>query len=301
MCQGGPAGARVSDVNIFLTGGTGYIGSAIVEALRSGGHSVSSLARSPEAAAKLAANGVEPVSGDLKDAAVLRSAAARADGVIHAAMDWSAGTATIDEAAVRAILDGLAGSGKPFLYTSGVWVLGDTKGHVAGEIWKPRPPALVAWRPAVEQLVLTSPERKVRGIVIRPAMVYGRGGGFLSGFVREAKATGTVHIVGEGRNHWSFVPVEGLAKLYLLAVECPLGGELFLAADGPAYTVRTVAEATGAQVESIPLDAARQQMGLMADALVMDQRVMTTKAGRILGWDPRYPSVIEEVKRMMAS
>ncbi|MBL8231054.1 MAG: NAD-dependent epimerase/dehydratase family protein [Bryobacterales bacterium] len=288
-------------MNIFLTGATGYVGSVIAEELRKAGHTVSGLARSQDAAAKLKASGVEPISGDLTAPAALRTAAARADGVIHAAMSWGADTAQVDEAAVRTILDALAGSGKPFLYTSGVWVLGDTKGHVAGEIWKPRPPAIVAWRPAVEQLVMGGGERKVRGIVIRPAMVYGRGGGFTAGFVKEARQTGVVHIVGDGNNHMSFVPVEGLAKLYVLAVESPLGGELFLAADGPAFTVRSVAEATGARVETIPLDVARTQMGPLADALIMDQRVMTTKAGRLLGWDPRYPNVLEEVKRMMAS
>jgi nucleoside-diphosphate-sugar epimerase len=288
-------------MNIFLTGATGYIGSAVAEQLRAAGHAVSGLARSQDAAAKLTANGVQPILGDLADPDAVRSAAARADGVIHAAMAWGPETAQLDEAAVRAIVDALAGSNRPFLYTSGIWVLGDTKGHVAGEIWKPRPPAIVAWRPAVEQLVLAGPERKVRGIVIRPAMVYGRGGGVIAGFVKEAKTTGVVRIVGDGNNHWSFVPVEGLAKLYVLAIESPLGGELFLAADGPAFTVRSVAEATGAKVETVPLDVARQQMGPMADALVMDQRVMTTKAGRLLGWDPRYPNVLEEVKRMMAS
>lgn len=286
-------------MNIFVTGATGYVGSKIAEALRGAGHHVVALARSDEAAAKLNSAGVESRTGDLNDAELVRATAAAADGVIHAAMSWGPDTATLDEAVVRAILDGLAGSNKPFVYTSGAWVLGDTKGRVVGEIARPRPPALVAWRLAVEQLVTDSRDRKVRGIVIRPAMAYGRGGGAAADFVKQAKQHEVVRIVGSGENHWSWVHVEGLARLYVLAIESPLGGELFLAADGPAYPVRTVAEATGAKVESIPLELAREQMGLMADVLVMDQRVMTTKAGRLLGWDPRYPNVIAEVKRMM--
>ncbi|MCS7026064.1 MAG: SDR family oxidoreductase [Bryobacteraceae bacterium] len=287
-------------MKIFLTGATGYIGQVVAEQLQQSGHQVYGLARSPASAAKLHAMGVEVVAGDLRDLPVLQAAARQADAVIHTAICWGAEVAQFDEQAVRAMLEAMARSNKPFLYTSGVWVLGDTKGHVAGEMWKPRPPAIVAWRLAVERLVLTAGERGVRGMVIRPAMVYGRGGGFVAGLVQQAKQKGCVEIAGTGENHMSFVPVEGLAKLYVLAVESPLSGELFLAADGPAFTVRSLAEATGARVETVPLELARQKFGPVADALVMDQRVMSTKAGRLLGWNPRYPSVLEEVKRMMA-
>jgi nucleoside-diphosphate-sugar epimerase len=287
-------------MRIFLTGATGYIGSVVAEYLNKAGHSVMGLARSPEADRKLRAAGVEPVIGKLEDPISLTNAARQADGVIHTAVAWGSEMGPLDEGAVRAIITGLRGSNKPFLYTSGVWVIGPTKGHVAGEMAPLRPPKIVAWRPAVEKMVLASVDDRVKGIVIRPASVYGRGGGPVSTFIHQARELGMVRIVGDGENHWSFVHVDALANLYVLAVTQKPSGEMFLAADGPSFTVRTVADTVSAmyevKVELQPVEEARKTLGLKADAMVMDQRIMSTKAGRLLGWAPRWPSVLEEIR-----
>ncbi|MBI3209843.1 MAG: NAD-dependent epimerase/dehydratase family protein [Candidatus Solibacter usitatus] len=287
-------------MKVFLTGATGYIGTAIAAHLIRAGHSVSGLARSHDAEHKLLAAGVEPIRGDLNDAALAGIAAGHADAVIHTAKSWNAGTAALDENAVRSMMTSLRRSKKPFVYTSGTWVIGDTRGRVAGEMAVLRPPEVVAWLPAMEKLVLNAAENGVDGIVIRPAMVYGRGGGFIAGLVKQAKTDRLIRIVGTGENHSSFVHVDALADLYLRAVEQAPRGELFLAADGPAFTTRTVAETVAAmhdaRVELIPLEEARRSMGPIADALVMDQRIMSTKAGRLLGWGIKTPSVLEEIR-----
>ncbi|MFN7936197.1 MAG: NAD-dependent epimerase/dehydratase family protein [Bryobacteraceae bacterium] len=279
-------------MKVFLTGATGYIGSVVAEYLLKTGHTVAGFARSEASAGKLTAAGVEPAS-ELESAK-------DADAVIHLAANWGPQMPQVDEQMVRTLLGALKGSGKPFVYTSGTWVMGPTRGHVAGEMAPLRPPPVLAWRPPIEKLVLGSVDDKVRACVIRPASVYGRGGGRVGQFVQQARELGVVRIVGAGSNHWSFVHVDALAELYVLAIQQQPSGEMFLAADGPAFTVRTVADTVATmyetRVEVLSLDAARASMGPIVDAFIMDQKIMSTKAGRMLGWAPRWPTVLDEIR-----
>ena len=265
---------------LLLTGASGYIGSVVTEKLRAAGHRVLALARSDASARKLEHLGAEPVRGDLRDRAPIERAARRADASIHLAMESSADAPALDRNAVDAILAGA--SGKPFVYTSGIWVLGNTGGRVADETAPLNPAAIVEWRPAHEQLALGG-----GGIVIRPAMVYGRGGGFVGGFAASPK------VVGTGENRWPFVHVDDLADLYVLALHAR-PGSLYFAASGPSIPVAEVARhaARGAQVEFIPVEEARETMGPMADALTMDQMVSARKAMEELGWAPKEKSVL---------
>lgn len=287
-------------MHILVTGATGYIGKVVSEHLLKAGHQVSGLARSEQAAQALRDAGVNPVAGELAKPDSIAEAASQADGVIHAAMAWGPETAALDAGAVKAICTALSGSGKPFVYTSGVWVIGDTKGRVAAELAPLRPPKIVEWRPGVERMVLAAAENKVNANVVRPAMVFGRGGGFVGGMVKQAKEAKIIRVIGTGENHWTYVHVDALADLYVKLVEQQPKGEVFLASDGPAYTVRIVADTVATMFESavklVPLDEARQQMGPLADALVLDQKIMTTKAGRMLGWGPKWPSVLDDIR-----
>ncbi|MBK9165839.1 MAG: NAD-dependent epimerase/dehydratase family protein [Bryobacterales bacterium] len=291
-------------MDIFLTGATGYIGSAVAEALVRAGHSVVAAARSDEQARELGAKGYRTARADLRDPASLATAATAADGVIHTAFAWAPDSGAVDHAAVAAMVGALDGSGKPFLYTSGVWVMGDTGGRVAGEMVRLVPAAIVAWRPEVERIVLDAVEKQVRGIVIRPAMVHGRGGGMVSNWVRQGRDTGVVHVVGNGANYWTFIHVEDLADLYVLALEKSGPGELYLAADGPAIPVGQIALAAAraaghdVKVEFQTVEQARERFGLLADALVLDSRVGSTKAGRLLGWTPSRPGILEDLARV---
>ncbi len=280
--------------NVFLTGATGYIGGAIADALRAGGYAVIGLARSDQAARSLTAKGITPVAGDLNTPANLAKAASESDGVIHAG---TTNDGRIDQAAVEAMLHTLRGSNKPFVYTSGIWVLGDTGGKVADESWPVNPAALVAWRPAMEQSVIAATGTGVRTVVIRPGIVYGRGGGIPAEFVRSGKEPGVVRYVGNGENRWPVVHADDLADLYLRAFAEARAGELFHAADGSAFRVREIAEAAGGKAESWPLEDARKTLGAYADALVLDQMVSSEKAKRTLGWQPKAISIVEELRR----
>jgi nucleoside-diphosphate-sugar epimerase len=283
-------------MRVFVTGATGYVGTSVVEALRAAGHAVVGLARSGDSAARLEAAGCTALRGTLADVDALARGAREADAVIHLAATGGADQAAVDEAAVRALLVALSGSGKPFLYTSGIWVLGPTGDGVADEDAPANAAAIVAWRPAVERAVVDAAARGVRSVVIRPAVVYGRGGGTPGGLVAGGHRKGVVRYVGDGRQRWPFVHVDDLADLYVRALDAPAG--TVLNAAGPSLPVREVAEAaaraTGARAEAWPLDDARARLGPYADALALDQQVSSERA-RALGWRPSRPSVLEEL------
>jgi nucleoside-diphosphate-sugar epimerase len=283
-------------MRVFVTGATGYVGSAIADALRAAGHKVAGLARSEDAARRLEAAGHTAVRGSLADGAVLADAARRADATIHAAATGASDQAEVDAAAVRALLDALAGSGKSFLYTSGVWVLGSTGDAIADDDAPVNAAALVAWRPAVERMTIDAAARGIRGVVIRPGVVHGRGGGTPGGFVAQGRKKGVVRYVGDGTQRWPMVHVDDLAGLYLLALDAPAG--TVLNAAGPSIPAREVAgaaaAAAGATAEAWPLDEARARLGAYADAVALDQQVSADGA-RALGWQPSRPSVIDEL------
>jgi nucleoside-diphosphate-sugar epimerase len=164
------------------------------------------------------------------------------------------------------------------------------------------PTPLVAHRPAMEQEVLGYKGRGVRTIVIRPALVYGRGGSIPRMFTQSARETGATRYVGDGQNRWPFVDVDDLAQLYVLALEKAAPGSLYNAAHGPSYRVHEVAEAASigagakGKTQALPLEEARKTMHAFADALVLDQQISGEKAKKELGWSPRAASVLEDLK-----
>jgi nucleoside-diphosphate-sugar epimerase len=286
-------------MRVFLTGASGYIGGAVADALRSAGHEVIGLARSEGSAARLTAAGIQPVRGDFSEPSGWAAAARAADAVISLATTYDA---TVDGPAVDAILDALAGSGKPFIYTSGMWSYGDTGGAVVDETSPVHPAPLVAWRQAVEDRVRQGATRGIRGIVIRPAMVYGRAGGIPAGFTDSARRDGAARFVGTGENRWPLVHVDDLADLYVIALDQAAAGTLLLAAHGPAQRVRDLAAAAsrgagaGGRTAGWPLEQARQKLGAYADALALDQQASGRRAEE-LGWRPHRPDAIEELER----
>jgi nucleoside-diphosphate-sugar epimerase len=287
-------------MHVFVTGATGYIGTAVAERLRSAGHQVSGLARSDASAAKLTAAGITPVRGDFRDPSSVGKPAGTADAVISLATTYDP---AIDGPAIDAILEALAGSGKPFIYTSGIWSYGNTGDTVVDETAPPSPAELVRWRQAVEDRVIAVGSRGVRSVVIQPAIVYGRGGGLPAGFVQSAQEKGAAQYVGTGQNRWPLVHVDDLADLYALALEKAPPGTRLLAVTGRAHRVAQVAEAAsrgagaGGKTEAWPLDEARKVLGAYADALVLDQQASGQRARELLGWKPHRLGIIEELER----
>lgn len=287
-------------MKVFLTGATGYIGTAVAEALKAAGHALTGMARNEESAKKLGGRGLTVVQAELTDKETITTVARTCDAVIHMAASNDANMPTSDRATVEAILDALSGSGKPFIYTSGVWVLGQTGATPADEDTPAASPlSIVAWRPAHETLALTA--KAMKGMVLRPGIVYGRGGGIPAMWVAAARA-GAVQYVGKGNQQWPTVHVEDLADLYVKALTKPAAGAVWHGISGQVE-VRKLAEAAAqaagknATVSSLPLEEARKTMGPFADALAVNQIVSAEKTKKTLGWKPSRPGILEDVSQ----
>ena len=210
-------------MRVFLTGATGFIGEALVRELRTAGHEVLGLARSDDAAGKLARLGIEAHRGDLADTASLAAGARACDGVIHTAFihDFSAyaAAAETDRRAVEALVDALEGSGKPFVLTSGSALL--APGRIGTEEDAPAPGSAASLRAGAEMVALGAASRGVRSSVVRlPPTVHGIGDhGFVPALVEVARRTGVSAFIGEGANRWPAVHRLDAARLYRLALE----------------------------------------------------------------------------------
>lgn len=286
-------------MRIFVTGASGYIGSAVCAALKKRGHDIVGLARSAESIEKLKGRGVHPVQGTLADHAVLREMTHDADAVIHCAFEQSPQGVETEARALDAMLGAITSGHEAFVYTSGVWVYGDTGDEVIDEHAPLHPLAIVAWRPAHERKVHDARKHKLRTVVIRPGLVYGDGGGIPGMMVAQAKK-GELRIVGNGENHWSTVRVDALGELYALAVERAQPGSDFNGVNGEFVQYGSIAHAAhraaggDGVVEHVSREAAVAAMGPFAEALAADQRVATTRAMLELQWDPHRPTILEE-------
>ena len=289
-------------MRVFLTGGTGYVGSAVLEALVRHGHHVDALVRNGEDAGRVQARGAHPILGDLLNGASWRNAAAAADGAIHAAVDYTARQRDVDAAAI----DGLATlpprAGRFLVYTSGIWVLGAAPQPI-DETAPVNPVELVSWRPAHELRVLATAAQGVRAIVVRPGIVYGGSRGIVGDQLRDA-ANSLVRIVGGGDNHWPLVYDRDLGELYARLAGTADAAGVYHATDGGAETVNEIVAAladhapTQPSIRHVPLPEARKKMGPYADALALDQIVHSPRA-RALGWAPTLHSVAGNAARLL--
>ncbi|MFF5231657.1 NAD-dependent epimerase/dehydratase family protein [Dactylosporangium sp. NPDC000521] len=276
-------------MKIALTGGTGYIGSVVLQQLVAAGHAVTALVRSDEAAAKVRKAGAEAAVGDLYDTAWTARLFAAADGVVHTAAPGDGSSEQFDRAVVAAAVEALAGTGKPYVHTSGVWLYGSNDAITEDAPFAP--PALTAWRPGVERSVL---DADLVATIVTPGIVYGHGGGIPAGVL--APGDGEVRLVGDGSQHWTTVHVEDVAALYVTVVERGERLGHVLAVSGVNPTVREIAEATGAAVVPETAEESRARLGaLFADALLLDQQATGAKA-RSLGWSPTRPTLLDELK-----
>ena len=288
-------------MRVFLTGATGYIGSAILDALIRSHHHVEAFVRTTPAAAELQARGAQPVRGNLLEPLTWLDAAARADGIVHAAAESGPRARQLDEVVVTTLTSLPARADRFIIYTSGIWALGNTS-VPADERAPVNPTEFVAWRPAHEQRILDTASSGVRAIVVRPGIVYGGGRGIVGDLLRDAR-NGLVRVVGTGENHWPLVYDRDLGELYARLVNNPTASGVYHANDEGDETVNTIVTALSEHasirpsVRHVPIAEARKKMGPYADALALDQIVRSPRA-RSLGWNPTLHSVSGNVARL---
>ncbi len=297
-------------MKIFVTGATGYIGSAVAAAFARAGHTVFGLARTPAKAARLAAAEVLPVAGSLEDPAGWRAAADGCQVLVHCAVEYSPRQWALHEKTLEAFLASARAAGAPrtLLVTSGVWVYGTTGPAAADESSPLAPPPLVAARPAFDRKVLAADGGDLRTLLVRPGCVYGGSGGMTGSWFESALGEGAARFVGDGGNRWSMVHVADLADLYVRAAESGRGGEVFNATDRSRFTVLECARAAslaagaGGKVATVAASEAGAAMGAeFVACLLLDQHVDSSKAVRLLGWQPRHGGFADGAPRYFAA
>jgi nucleoside-diphosphate-sugar epimerase len=286
-------------MSIFLTGATGFIGSAVLRQLRLQGRDVTALVRSPEKAAKIEALGATAVIGDITDTGLLTEQAIESDGVIHLASPGDASSRDVDDALVTAVLAGLEGSDKRYVHTGGIWVWG-SNADITEDSPRNAPP-ITAWREEVETRVLHA--QGVSGSLIAPAIVFGHGAGIPALLTDVQEGDDAVRLVGDGSQHWTTVHVDDLAELYILAFDLGEAGSTYIGASGENPTVRQLGEAAAfgqgldSRVEEQTVEETRARLGeAFADALLLDQQARGSAARIDLGWEPNGPSILDEFR-----
>ena len=287
-------------MRVFMTGATGWIGSAIVPELRAAGHQVLGLARNAENIEALTKAGVEPHPGDLEDLDSLSAGAEACDGVIHCGFihDFSrfGENMAIDRAAADAMLGVLEGSGKPMVIASGL--VGLAQGRPSTEADAP----MAFGRGETEEVVRKAADRGIRtGVVRLPPTVHGSGDqGFIQWLVDIARETGVSAYIGEGANRWSAVHRLDAAHLFHLALEKGPAGSRYHAIGDEGVPAKDIAAAIGrglgVPVVSKPAEEAAEHFrGFLATVFAMDGAATAAVTREALGWRPEHPELLADL------
>jgi nucleoside-diphosphate-sugar epimerase len=287
-------------MKVALTGATGFIGSHILTELHEHGHEVTALVRDDAQSDIVAARGATPAVIDLYDRPAVAGLLSDADGAIHTASPGDATSADLDSAVVDAVIDAFAGTGKPFIDISGLWIYGANSS--ISEESPFHAPALVSWKEPIERRVLGATD--MRGAVIVGSVAYGDGGGGIPGLLLGSPrdAAGNLIMLGTGQQHWSTVHVADLADMFRRVLEDDSARGRYVIGNGLNSTVAELTEAAAAAAGApgaVPGsdDEARARLGdYFAEVLLLDQRTTAAKARAELGWYPSHPSLVDEFR-----
>ena len=295
-------------MKIFITGAAGYIGGALAHRWLAAGHEIRGLVRDQAKAGSLLSRGISPVVGTLDDRRLLIEEAQAADVVVNAAD-------SDDKGSVEALIDGLRGSGKALLHTSGSSVVGDDAegDRLSDRIYDESTPFVVEApkqeRHEIDKMVVASADIGVRGVVLCNTMVYGTGAGLnpesiqLPMLVRAAQTKGRVRVIGRGVNRWSNVHIDDVCSRYCLVLANAPAGAFYLVENGEASFLdigESIARRLGFDgVEHWTVDEATRELGPVRYGLASNSRVRSVRARRELGWAPVHTSVTHWIEHEM--
>lgn len=291
-------------MRVFVTGATGFIGSAVVKELLAAGHSVLGLCRSDDKTKVLAATGAEVLHGSIEDMDVLKQGAARADGVIHLAFnhDFSkfAESSAADRRAIEAIGSELEGSQRPFIVTSGVGLLAQDRPATEADM---PPPVSDAYPRASEATAAALAARGVHTLVVRLPQVHDTTRqGLVTALIRLYREKGACAYIGDGRNRWAAAHVLDVAHLYRLALEKAEPNARYHAVAEEGVSMRAIVEALGRRlklpVEAITPEEGQALFGWFARFVGHDLAASSVQTRRQLGWEPTGPGLIDDLERL---
>ena len=291
-------------MRVFVTGASGWIGSAVTDELLAHGHKVVGLARSDESAAALEAKGASAHRGSLDDLDSLASAAAAAEGVIHLAFkhDFSdfAGAGRSEHAAVQRMLDTLEGSDRPFMLASGL-ASGRTDRPLTEDDASPHHGA-DSMRGGSENLALSYAGRGVRPVALRfSPTVHGTGGdhGFIALLAKVAKERGAAGYIGDGSTRWAAVHRSDAARMVRLALEkAPAGSRMHAVAESglPSRDIAAaIGDHLGLPTVSVAPEDAQAHFGWIGGFFGMDAAASNARTRELLGWTPTGPTLFEDI------
>jgi nucleoside-diphosphate-sugar epimerase len=287
-------------MKVALTGATGFIGSHVLTDLYKHGHEVTALVRNDDQADVVAAGGATPVVVDLYDRPAVGRILGDADGAIHTASPGDATSADLDSAVVDAAIDVYAGTGKPYIHISGIWIYGANTSITEESPFQA--PALVAWKEPIHRRVLGA--KDMRGVVVVSGAAYGDGGGGIPGLLLGSPRDqqGNLIMLGTGQQHWSTVHVADLADLFRRVLEHDSARGYYVIGNGLNPTVAELTEAAAVAAGApgaVPGsdEEARKRLGdYFAEVLLLDQGTTAAKARTELDWSPSHPELIEEFR-----
>jgi len=287
-------------MKVALTGATGFIGSHVLTDLYKHGHDVTALVRNDDHADIVAARGATPIVVDLYDRPAVVNVLAGADGAIHTASPGDATSADLDSAVVDAAIDACAGTGKPYIEISGLWIYGANTSITEESPF--HAPALVAWKEPIERRVLGA--KDMRGVVVVSGVAYGDGGGAIPGLLLGSPTDDQDNLImlGTGQQHWATVHVADIADFFRRVLEHGTVRGYYVIGDGLNPTVAELTEAaavaSGAPGAVAGSDEeARNRLGdYFAEVLLLDQGTIAAKARAELDWSPSHPGLIEELR-----
>ena len=290
-------------MKILIVGAGGYIGSGVARALIGAGHSVMGLARTRDGAGALARIGIEPVAGDVRDVPGLADAAGRADGVVFTPR------VTFEEEfpTLKALIAAYEGSGRPLVYTSGtaVFAQGARDGEwlpdsfAEDDPFTPPPWPMLAPRLETEALVLNA-DPSLRGMIVRPPMVWGRGGSLLINSIFDSiRTTGAACYVGKGLHQLSNVHVDDLGEVHRLALERGRAGAAYHASSGETdflTLAQWCAEVSGCGTRSVSFAEANRIWSVLGPSFASSNRSRATRSREDLGWAPTLFDVLQDIR-----